>query len=49
MNDIVGVPEQKKYPLSKYRYINLFIFIITGMANGLPVQAFASIDSLVEK
>lgn len=49
MNDIVDVAEQKKYPLSKYRYINLFIFIITGMANGLPVQAFASIDSLVEK
>lgn len=36
------------YALSRYRYINLILFILAAAVNTLPIQTFASINSLIQ-
>ena len=36
------------YPLSKYRYINLVLFLLAAAVNSLPIQTLASINSLIQ-
>ena len=39
----------KPYQLSKYRHINLAVFIFAVLVNSLPAQTFSSINSRVEE
>lgn len=37
------------YRESRYRYVNLSIYVLTALVNSLPAQTFSSINSLVEE
>jgi hypothetical protein len=39
--------ENKVYRLSRYRYVNVIIFMLVTMVNTLAIQTFLSINSLI--
>ena len=40
--------DDTKYELSKYRYINLIIYLLAALANSIPAQAFSSINNIIQ-
>ena len=42
------VQSSSSYTLSPYRYVNLLLFLLAAAVNSLPVQTFASINSLIQ-